>query len=64
MSECFGIMSIPPSASIVSWDIQWLNLTNFQGGFEIFRGYGVEIFSGGIDNFSQGVWIFREGVDI
>ena len=20
MSECFGIMSIPPSASIVSWD--------------------------------------------
>ena len=21
MSECFGIMSIPPSASIVSWDV-------------------------------------------
>ena len=21
MSECFGIMSIPPSASIVSWEV-------------------------------------------
>ena len=25
MSECFGIMSIPPSASIVSWgEVVWL----------------------------------------
>ena len=34
MSECFGIMSIPPSASIVSWDApfydkMWVFYSNF-----------------------------------
>ena len=34
-------------------------LTNFQGGCEIEK-----FFSGGIENFSHGVGIFREGVEI
>ena len=44
----------------------------FSGGVEtfsrrvekLFRGYGVEIFLRGIENFSQGVGIFREEVEV
>ena len=37
----------------------------FPGKVEkLFRGQGVEIFSGGTENFSQGVGIFRERVEI
>ena len=37
MSECFGIMSIPPSASIVSWDV-----INFSRCSLKIRGGGVQ----------------------
>ena len=47
-------------------------LRHFQGGLKIFLGGPyplkkftlVDIFSGGIENFSQGVGIFRERVEI
>ena len=38
-------------------------LRHFQGGLKKIYGVGGWDFSGGIENFSQGVGIFREGVE-